>query len=66
MALWATALGEPTYTRSTDAPGERIVLEGLVKGRFRVSVTFYAGTGGLQEDIVFDGEHDVERTIDLR
>lgn len=66
MALWATGLDEPTIVRGIDGTGQRIVLDGLTKGRFQVSGSFYAGMRGLQEEITFDGEHDVERTIDLR
>ena len=66
MHLWATPVDQPAYTRGTDATGETVILSGLGKGRFRVSGGFYAGTGGIQEEIEFDGKNDIERTIDLR
>lgn len=56
----------PTYTRSTDRAGERIVLGGLGPGRFRIQAHSHAGTGYYTEEIEVDGTHDVERTWDLR
>ena len=66
MHLSANRVGEPSYSRHTDATGETIRLTGLDAGTFHVRGAFYAGTGGIDERITFDGTTDVERTIDLR
>jgi len=66
MHLTASRLDAPTYMRHVDASGSTIVLSGIGPGRFQVTGAFYTGTGRFDEEITFDGENDVERTIEAR
>jgi hypothetical protein len=75
MNVWARRLGEPDYSRSVNThDGDAVlVVTGIGAGRYSVTSNLNTGTFGpggpkslLNEEIVFDGATDVERTIDLR
>lgn len=66
-AVWATRVDEPAYSRSTDVPSSRIVLDGLGAGRFRITAHAYDGAGpALNEEIEFDGRSTVVRELHAR
>jgi hypothetical protein len=71
VALFASALGEPSYTRGLNSRGEaEVLVRGLGPGRFGVlAYLVMGGTGappGIQETIESDGKKDIELTLDLR
>ena len=66
ISVWVQSMTEPKYSRSSRASGTEMLVTGIGPGRHLVRGMSMGGGGGINEEIAFDGESLVERTIDLR
>ncbi len=66
ITVWVQSATEPKYSRNSRATGTEMLVTGIGSGRHLVRGMSLGGGGGINEEIEFDGESLIERTIDLR